>query len=238
MKKQFLVLGVLLFVLLVQTVEAKEVYYKNKNDVSLTKEEYDFFTEMYWDGYQEYLTSKEYNEVKKMNLFEQEIFKETISNYPITRGSTVNSNMRVLSIAKSCSSNCYLTLNVEWIGTPTVKSYDVLGIRTDGVQLLSVNPVTVFADGYTKSYSNPKKVSNGFGYSVLLPSNFGIRIATSFSTTKGGYVYGSYQHAMKNTTELISNQYNIGLGGYGSVFDFYGTARNIYDNAPGVDISL
>ena len=43
---------------------------------------------------------------------------------------------------------------------------------------------------------------------------------------------------MSNTSLVVSNQYTIGVGGYGNVFQFIGTARNVYDNAPGVDISL
>ena len=51
-------------------------------------------------------------------------------------------------------------------------------------------------------------------------------------------MYGSYQHAATNTTENISEQYSIGLGGYGSVFLFSSAAKDIYDGAPGVDINV
>jgi len=39
---------------------AKEAYYSNLNGVSLTKDEYDFFTKMYYDGYQTTITQDEY----------------------------------------------------------------------------------------------------------------------------------------------------------------------------------
>lgn len=69
-----------------------------------------------------------------------------------------------------------------------------------------------------------------------MPNESNVIATITFTTTKGGTVYGSYQHAMRNTTENISKQYSINENGFGRVFDFTGTARNIYDNAPGVDM--
>ena len=43
---------------------------------------------------------------------------------------------------------------------------------------------------------------------------------------------------MKNTTLSVSQQFNISPAGYGNVFNFYGDARDTYDNMNGVDISV
>jgi len=216
----------------------KIIFLLNKNGVSLTEEEYLFFSKMYWEGYQEFLTQEEYHQVKDMNLFGHEIAKETYINYPITRGSSVTSNLRILSIAKACNSSCFISLVTNWNGSPFVKSYDVMGARLNGVSLLSVNSLMVYGDNYYQSYNNPRKFNNGFGYSFQLPNTSNIKVSTSFTTTLNGVVYGSYQHAMSNTNSAISNQYSIWVGGYGNVFQFIGIARNVYDNAPGVDIAV
>lgn len=230
----FVILGCLLFA---SNVSAKS-YYENELGVKLTQAEYEFFSELYWDGYQNYLSVDEYEQIRDMNLFYLPIEKQFYTNYELTRGSTVTSNLRTLSISKVCSSSCYITLVTQWIGNPFVKSYDVFGARLNGPTLLSVNNALVTGDGYTKAYNNPQQFGNGFGYSILLPNTGNLKVSASFTTTNGGTIYGSYQHAVSNTTELVSKQYSIGLGGYGNVFNFYGTARTIYDNATGVDIAV
>ena len=193
---------------------------------------------MYWEGFQEFLTQEEYLQVRDMDLFDQKIQKETYTNYPITRGSSVTSNLRTLSITKACNSTCYSTLVTMWNGSPYVRSYDVMGARLNGPSIVNVNNLIDTGNNYYQSYNNPKKFNNGFGYSFQLPNASDIRVSTSFTTTLNGTIYGSYQHAMSKTNSGVSNQYTIGVGGYGNVFQFIGTARNVYDNAPGVSIVL
>lgn len=238
MKRKILI-GVLLSISLMPTAFAKENYFVNDNGVSFSKKEYDFFGKMYWDGYQEFVSQDEYFQIKDMDLFDKEIKKETTyTDSCVTYDSSVTSNLRTLKITKACSSSCYSTMVTDWNETPFIKSYDVMGARLNGPSLLNVNNLIVTGDNYYQSYNNPKKFTNGFGYSFLLPSISNIRVTTSFITSLNGTLYGSYQHAMSNTNSAVSNQYTIGVGGYGNVFQFTGTARNVYDNAPGVDINL
>ncbi len=236
--KRKILFGLLLCIFLVPYASAKEKYFTNENGVSLSEKEYNFFSELYWEGYQKSLTQEEYLQIRNMDLFDQEIEKKSYTNYPITRGSSVTSNLRTLSITKVCNSSCFNTLVVTWIGSPFVKSYDVIGVRLNGPSLLTIDNLRIYGDNYTQSYSNSKKFDNGFGFSFQLPDTTNIQVSVSFTTTQSGTIYGSYQHAMSNTSLAVSNQYTIGVGGYGNVFQFVGTARNVYDNAPGVDISL
>ncbi len=222
----------------VVTVNAETIFYTNSNGVYLTKKEYDFYSEMFWDGYQDSVTLENYTYLKTNGYFNNEIEKKVVTNYSLLRGSSVTSNLRTLVISKSCSTNCFLVLNVSWIGTPFVHSYDVLGIRTSDVSVNQIGSAIVSGDEYSKSYSNAQSFSNGFGYSVLLPNVDNLKLIVSFETTTGGRIYGSYQHAKSNTTENVSKQYTLGVGGYGNVFNFIGNAINIYDNAPGVDIEV
>ena len=63
-------------------------------------------------------------------------------------------------------------------------------------------------------------------------------ISMSFKVSKGGTVFGSYQHAMQNTTLPVSQDYNFSIVGYGNVFDYYGNAIGVYDGMNGVDINV
>lgn len=69
-KKLLILLGLESFSLICN-VNAQKIYYENNYGVSLTEQEYTFITDMYWDGYQEYLTIDEYNEIKENNLFDK-----------------------------------------------------------------------------------------------------------------------------------------------------------------------
>lgn len=245
MKNKLLILfGVLVLSnLYVLNVSAKNLFYQNENGVMMSKNEYDYFSKIYWDGYQEYITQEEYDNVKKMDIFDKDIIKEEIvqeefTNYPTTRGATVTSHLRTLTIGKSCSNDCLITLVTSWDGMPYIKSYDVIGARLSNSSLKSISTTRVTGNNYIKSYNNPQQFNDGFGFSILLPNVSNLKITSSFTTSKSGVVYGSYQHASSSTTEYVSKQYTIGIGEYGNVFRFTGNARTIYDNAPGVNITL
>ena len=76
----------------------------------------------------------------------------------------------------------------------------------------------------------------GFGNSVLLPSGSNLVINQILTTTPGGHIFASYQHAMQNVSLATSQLYTFSLGGYGNVFAFYGNAYGKYDGMAGVDI--
>lgn len=243
--KLLLLFGTLLLSnLYVLNVSAKDNnFYQNENGVIMSKSEYDYFSKIYWNGYQSYITQEEYDNIKNMNLFDKDVIKKEIvqEEYvqsPITRGSSVTSHLRTLTIGKSCSSDCLITLVTSWDGLPFIKSYDVIGARVENSSIKSISTTRVTGTNFIKSYNNPQRFNDGFGFSVLLPNVGSLKVTTTFTTSKSGTVYGSYQHAMSNTTEYVSKQYTIGMGDYGNVFRFTGTARTVYDNAPGVSISL
>lgn len=232
---------IILFVaLFAQPVLADDYFYKNDYGVILSEKEYNFISEMYGEGYQKYLTPDEYTLIKDMDLFDKAVAKVTMSfKVPsFTKGTSINENLRTLTITKSCSNNCYIVMNNKWNQTPNVKSYDVFGARIKNGTITKINKVTVLGNNYNKSYSNPSVYDNGFGYSILVPNVSNIEMTVSFVTTTSGTVYGSYQHTKKNTTEAISKQYTIGDNGYGNVFKFSSVAATYYDNSAGVDINL
>ena len=50
MLKKVMCIGLIVFVIQLQNVSAKEIFYQNENGVSFTKEEYEFLSEMFWTG--------------------------------------------------------------------------------------------------------------------------------------------------------------------------------------------
>ena len=84
-------------------VNAESVFYKNANGIILNEQEYDFYSNFYWNGYQEYLTLDDHEKNKSMNIFDKEIEKKEIVTYsPIMeRGSFVSNNSRTTEIKKN-----------------------------------------------------------------------------------------------------------------------------------------
>lgn len=223
-------------------VSAKEVesYYTNDNGVSLSKEEYDFLTKMYWDGYQKIMTKDEYKKFHDNDIIHGEYNEKTlvVNEEPITRGTFHSTGAKSIKIATACQSNCLVSVVATWLGNPTIRSYDVMGAYLDGVSLQST-PVTRVSSSDSVSYTGTLRTfNNGFGVSFKLPSGSGIIINQDFYASKGGNIYASYQHAMSNTTSAVSQDYTLSRTGYGKVFNFGSSAKNVYDAMNGVDISV
>lgn len=237
--KLFLVIG-LIMVFAFTNVTAREYYYTNDNGVSLTKEEYDFLSKFYWDGYQKYMTMDQYNDFIEKDLINSEFAsKETIDVDFVTRGTEHTTSSKNLKISKGCSSSyCTVAITLTWLGNPSVRSWDVIGARFAGVSGLR-NYYTSYYDSSTSfSASNYIIPGNGIGNSLDLANGSGIIINQTFEVNPGGTVYASYQHAVSNTTLAVSRDYTISSSGYGNVFLFGTAGRSIYDGMNGVSITL
>lgn len=223
--------------------EPMQIFYTNSHGVSFTNEQYNYFSEMFWEGYQEYVTVDEFNKVRDLDLFDKPITKTQVVNRDFQpgryslNGTSVTQDGRKTIISKSCSSQCFLSLVTVWNVDPYVKSWDVFGARTNGTNITSINSAIVTGTGYSTSYSNPRWFNNGFGFSIPLPNARNLKVTVSFYAKTGGTVYASYQHAISNTTEATSKLYLISVGGYGGVFSFYGNAYGVYDGCSGVNIT-
>lgn len=240
MRKRNLLFLILSSIMIVPTfVLAKEdVYYTNKNGVNLTQKEYDFISNMYWEGYQEFLTQEMYNDLKSDDIFSQPIEKKSIEFKPKTRGTVIQDSARTLSITKSCSDNCLIVTLYEWKGEPTYKGYDVMGAYFEGTTLQN-NPFTVVASSVEQSFcTNYKKETNGLGCSFKVVAGNDAQITQSFRVSKGGHVYASYQHAMQTAFLSESQDYTFSYFGYGNVFLFSEKVRHLYDEMNGVDIDV
>ena len=157
------------------------------------------------------------------------------------RSDTTVTPGKTLQIGKVCPPTyCIMSLINTWTVEPSTKSWDVIGAYMSGVTYLAHNFTFVGTNDGSQYFSNLKTASNGVGNSVDLPDTPGTTpiINISFNVSRGGTVFGSYQHAMNDTTLAVSQNYNFDITGEGNVFDFYGTAVDVYDGMSGVDISV
>ena len=235
MKKLLMIFTVLLSLI---TVSVKaDSYYVNSNNVEFTEEQYNFFTNMYFDGYQDTVTQKEFNDVLDNDLFDKKIIKSTESDSKLVRGTSLTAGGRTLTISKSCSSNCLISLQAQWNSVPSVASYDVIGVRFNTGNYATTGNAKVIGSS-TTTYTNPKTFSNGLGYSVLLPSGEAPLVTLSFYATSGKTAYGAYEHATTSVSLATSKKYTLSSSGQGKVFLFNGAAVGKYDNVSGVNLAI
>lgn len=244
--KKIIYIFIFLFTLTfgVNSVSAS-TFYVNANGVEFTRQQYEYITDLYYDGYQDTMTQNELDKMIDLNLFKQSIVSVednnmlSGNNYAINN-STVTQNGVTTKITKSCTTECLVVLKSTWALIPTINSYDVIGFRLSNASIDTINKATITGTNYSVTYqpSTAQQFNNGFGYSIKLGNVMGMKITTSMYTSTSGKVYGSYQHANSNVSLATSQLYTIGAGGYGNVFNFYGDALFKYNNAVGVDITL
>lgn len=233
--KKILYIFIFLFALTfgVNSVSAS-AFYVNTNGVEFTREQYEYISDLYYDGYQDTMNQIELDKMINLSLFGQPIVSvesDSIflpeNNYVIN-GSTVTQNGVTTKITKSCTTECLVVLKATWSLIPTINSYDVIGFRLSNASIDTINKATITGTNYSVTYqpSSARQFSNGFGYSVKLGNAMGMKITTSMYTTTSGY-----QHANYNVSLATSQLYTISLAGYGN-------ALFKYNNAVGVDITL
>ena len=232
---------VLLFGITLQ-VNAEEVYYTTSSGVELTETEYRYLTTLFWDEYVENISESQVEEYRNDGRFEGRL---------VTASTTDNETMcsiqspshetpyKKLAISATCTNDCLVSIVNTWKVNPGVRSWDVIGAYLSNVSLLTHMVTGVYSTSGNVTYNNLKTAYNGIGNSVKLPSpGSNIVVNMVFTTTLGGHIYGSYQHATEDITLLVSKNYNFSLGGYGSVFSFYGNAIDKFDGMAGVDIAV
>jgi hypothetical protein len=225
----------------------EEVYYTNSYGVEFSEKEYNFFTEMMWDGYQEVVTKEDFDKVYEFGLFDSKVEKESIVQVSTPegylRGSQLTEKSRTLTITKTCSTYCLMGLTASWNYAPNVKSYDVIGARYDGTSLYQNNNTYVVSSNGTTTVpsSNRQNFTTGFGVSAQLPSTgSNLVVGTTFYVyyVSGATIYGAYEHAMAPVSLSTSKLYYISPYGQGDVLYFTGLAATMYDDCNGVYITL
>lgn len=221
----------------VSAKESSEIYYINDNNVEFTKEQYDFFGNMYYDGYQSIMSQSDFAYFD-IDLMESKNIETEYSNNNLSRATNVEDINKSLKISKlSAGSNSVITTTLIWNKESLVKSYDVIGARLSNTSLLDTPVTKLISNKGTTNYTLDLNNNSGFGVSVLL-SGSNIKVTQTFTVKNGGTVYASYQHAKNAISLANSKKYTISSNGYGKVFLFTGTASSTYDQMNGVSISV
>ncbi len=220
------------------SVYAKEVYYTNKNGVSFTEEEYKFLSQMFWEGSQDLMTEDDYQRFINSDLMEGTL--ETIYYVDVMPiAGTISDLGKTVKLSKSCLDTCTISTTATWTGVPNIRSYDVIGAYLGGTELIGTPVTTVGSTTTTDGSLEIVKASNGFGVSIKLPSTgTNVIVNQLFKVTKGGYIYATYQHAMKSISLENSKKYTFSTHGYGNVFVFSGVAEDTYDRMGGLKAVL
>lgn len=184
-------MAIVSFVIMPKNIFALTNFYKNGNGVVMNEQEYDFFSKMYWDGYQEFVTMDEYASVKENGFFYQEIETKELQEQIVPFSTGYETGSKILQISKVCSSNCFIVVTASWKTIPKVKSYDVIGaLLTNGISRESAPSTRLYAGSNTYSSSEIKYSNNGFGVSIQLPNtNDSIKITQTFYAKGTGTIY-------------------------------------------------
>jgi len=242
-----LLLAVICIFGITKNVYAEGAYYTTQNGIELTREEYEFLTTFYGEEYLDIMTKTMYEEFVQDDLINSDV---EIKTYNEPQLSLLNPNMsprstshstpyKTVQISRGClPTYCIINLKNTWHVSPSVRSWDNIGAYLDGVNLLQHYDTYVSSTAGDTFFSN-LKTTDGIGNSVKLPdTGENIIINMSFKVGRGGTVYGSYQHAMQNTTLANSQNYTLDYLGEGGVFLYYGNAIGVYDGMNGVDIDV
>lgn len=247
MKKLVVFIGICILNICLLNVYADEVFYTNGNNVDFTREEYDYYSDMYWEGFQENVTQDMLDTVNYYGFIglpvTYTIYDEDdqlhMGNMGLDPQSMLHeTTSKRLAMAKTCTnSQCSIVVTLTWKKQPNIKSYDVIGALLYGNLNLIGEPDTWLGySGGTLFYGDEYYVGDGFGTSVKVQnSTTYMQIAQSYIVNGTGTLYASYQHATQNITKATSQKYTVGYGGYGGVFHFYGAAVGKFDHMGGVD---
>ena len=242
-----LLLAVLCIFGITKNVYAEEAYYTNPNGVELTREEYEFLTTFHNSVYPSIMTREMYNSFVESDLMNSEvqIVTYTEPQLPLLNpaipptSQTHSTSAKTVQIGSGCFTDfCIMDIQATWHESPYIRSWDNIGAYLYNVNLISHDGTYVYSTSGINWYSN-LKTTNGVGNSVKLPdTGENIIVDMAFTVGRGGIVYGSYQHAMQNTTLANSQNYTLDYLGEGGVFAYYGNAIGVYDGMNGVDIQV
>ncbi len=226
----------------------ERVYYTTPNGIELTQKEYDFLTGFYGSGYLKVMTQAQYDRFVEEDLINSDVSMVSYDEPGLAllnpglqpRSDTHSTQAKTVQIGAACLPTfCIVSILNTWHGSPATRSWDNIGAYLSGNTYLGHDHTYVSSTLSTIYYNNLNTATNGVGNSVKLPdTGEDLMIDMAFRVSRNGTVYGSYQHAMNDTTLAVSQNYTFDFGGYGNVFDYYGTAIGVYDQMNGVDITV
>lgn len=206
----------------------------NKYNVVFSENEYDFISEMVFDGYQNIMTDKDYNYFFLQRKNKVNYSLDTInSNYYETNG-------KIIKISYNCISDCLVTLTVNWKIVPKVRSYDIIGAYIENGNIISYGNLNILYDNDSDNVSSVNMQTNGFGAVFKLKNvqTQNVNIIQTFRVSNKSKIYASYQHAKKTISYSNANSFIINKNGLGNVFKFNNSFGSYYDAMNGVNIII
>lgn len=279
MKKKKLWLFILIWVFITIPTACFAESITNINGVVISEEEYNNFLKIHTHDYimtmseekYEKLKSLDYeNVIKDTHYFEttynshlnlatdKEITEEEYNNYVYgvstlldDKVAHANTNVRKLLMSVTGGSTWnYVTLTADWLGIPSTRSYDVIGLygiglsvrngSQEGEQIYITNGTYKVID-YAWNGARITKYDNGFGFAMnIVNDNITLLQLTAECDVKqtgnNPSLFGSYQHATSNVSLENALNFELGYSGLGGVFIFpYSTAQK-YDGLTGAMI--
>lgn len=242
MKKKMLIFILLVLFTSTNVYAISDAYYTNLNGVELSKEEYDFLSEFYFEGYQDYMTREDYTEFYNSHIMNGNIKINTISLNNNSSSRTTNyyeTNMKLLKMSSSCSTNCFIATTLTWKTNPSVRSYDHIGAYFYNTSIDGTVDSKLYNNENIIYSSYSSKTSCGIDFIYKLPTNnSSIEVVNSFYVKKSGTVNVSYQHAKKSISLKNSKKYSFSGVGYGGVYDFTNSVSSYYDAMSGLSQSF
>lgn len=169
--KKIILLGMFLFLILPIDISAQEVeYYTNHYGVKFSKKEYEFISNFYFDGYQDYMTEKDYNQFIESDIINGVINTIVSDSENLSKELIHETTMKILKVSSSCSSDCYVVTTLTWKSNPSVRSYDLIGAFLNGTSLNGNVSAKMYYDSSQASPKYSNKSSNGLSSTFKLPS--------------------------------------------------------------------
>jgi hypothetical protein len=195
------------------------------------------------------LTEDEYNDYLESSSSSS---TENSASTLVSNGSAAYSTqVKQISIALITGTTWHhVTVTATWKAIPSVRSYDVIGMRGQGFDFrngsqegyqIYIEDGTYKTISYAWNGTNIQRHDNGFGISMNIVNNtitdLQLIVEGDVKATEDyPAIYGSYQHAQKSLTLANSQNYTLGGSGLGSVFIFPYSISSKYDGMSGVRI--
>lgn len=237
MKRILLYFSLLMF-FCINPVFAKTI--QTYNGLIIEEEKYNSLVNIYGFNYIYFITEEEYDLIKDNDLskIEQVMYDDEPLSL-IRPFSTYSTTYKTITLTNN---NNVITVRLSWKKNPKIRSYDVVGVRLQGLTLgNTISFKQYYSENGTKKVSTNatlKRFNNGFGESFLLSNRDNLECTVTFVVSGSGKIFATYQHATSNVTLNDSTNYTLSELGLGSVLQFNNGIGEKYDRMSGVNISI
>ncbi len=247
-----LILSLFLCIPNIKAEELDNIYFTNKNNVSFTKFQYDTLVDALGLYGVLNMDIKAYNDLEVAMMDSSNTKVEVLEDYDVveennnTGISTLQTlyhetTYKKLTASTTCKDGynyCILAIALQWKKNPSTRSYDVIGTRLTNTSFYDdIATVSTYMNGSTGSLVAQKRTSNGRAGAVKLSNSGNINSISLITHVKPtGRVQVSYQHAVKEVTQLTALGFDFSASGMGGVFGYPDRYVGYYDDMAGLGL--